>query len=130
MMGAELAVEIEDDGAGIDWDAVRHTAVRQGLPHANHAELVDAIFASGVTTSATVTKLSGRGIGLASVRRTVEERGGRVAVESRKGIGTSFKFTFSLPELSATVAASASASGQTAVATDIGERVAASGAQV
>jgi HPt (histidine-containing phosphotransfer) domain-containing protein/HAMP domain-containing protein len=95
-IGGYLVVEIEDDGAGIDWDAVRDTARRLGLPHGSPAQLEEALFASGLTTKAAVTDVSGRGIGLGSVRAYVEGRRGTLAVESRAGRGTCLRVTLPL----------------------------------
>ncbi len=92
-----LAVEIEDDGAGIDWSALRNAATRRGLPHGTEQELVRALFADGVTTRSEVTTVSGRGVGMAAVRQQVEQLGGEVTVISRQGAGTCFRFTFPLP---------------------------------
>jgi two-component system chemotaxis sensor kinase CheA len=66
--GDALVVEVRDDGGGIDWDAVRTTAERRGLPHGTRAELVEALFHDGVSTRSEVTQLSGRGVGLGAVR--------------------------------------------------------------
>ena len=65
---------VEDDGAGVDWESVRASAQQRGLPHATRADLTDALFASGITTRNNVTRISGRGVGLASIRNYVEER--------------------------------------------------------
>lgn len=95
--GNRLVIEIADDGWGIDWDAVRRKAVTLGLPSENQDDLVRAIFTSGVSARDEVTALSGRGVGLSAVRRQVDERGGTVVVETERGRGTCFRFTFSLP---------------------------------
>lgn len=92
----KLVVEIEDDGAGIDWSAVRQAAVRLGLPHATEADLVEALFAADVSTRGELTALSGRGVGLAAVRSQVAARGGTVEVESQRGVGACFRFSFPL----------------------------------
>jgi two-component system chemotaxis sensor kinase CheA len=98
VLGNRLVVRVGDDGAGIDWEAVRTSAERRGLPHATRAELVDALFKSGITTRSSVTRTSGRGVGLASIQSYVEERRGRVTIESRPGEGTTFEFSFPLGE--------------------------------
>jgi len=98
VLGSRLVVRVEDDGAGIDWEAVRTSAQRRGLPHATRAELVDALFKSGLTTRSSASRTSGRGVGLASIQSFVEERRGRVTVESRTGEGTTFEFSFPLGE--------------------------------
>jgi two-component system chemotaxis sensor kinase CheA len=95
----KLVVEVEDYGRGIDWEAVRSSAVKLGLPSTTESDLVRAIFASGVSTSAEVTALSGRGVGLAAVRQQVEDLGGHIAVITKPKQGTCFRFTFPLPDV-------------------------------
>ncbi|MES1204604.1 MAG: sensor histidine kinase, partial [Pseudomonadota bacterium] len=99
----DLILEVEDDGAGIDWSAVRTIAARHGLPHATEEDLVRAIFSPDITTRTVATSISGRGIGLAAVRKQVDKLGGRVEVRSHRAAGTCFKFTFPLPEVGARV---------------------------
>jgi chemotaxis protein histidine kinase CheA len=106
--GGELIVRVEDNGAGVDWESVRASAQLRGLPHATRADLTDALFTSGITTRNSVTRISGRGVGLASIRSYVAERGGRVTVESRPGQGTTFQFTFPLGEVAYQVMADTS----------------------
>lgn len=75
-LGAErsngrVVFTIGDDGRGIAWDRVRSKAAERGLPCASHEDLVRAIFADGFTTRDVVGELSGRGVGLSALRRTV-----------------------------------------------------------
>ena len=94
--GDTLVIELADDGAGIDLDAVRAGALKKGLlPSAAAAELSDReatalIFRSGFSTSPLITDLSGRGVGLDVVREAVELLHGSIEVESRRGVGTTF----------------------------------------
>ena len=94
--GDMLVIELSDDGAGIDLEAVRARAVKKALlPSAAAAELSDReaialIFRSGFSTSPLITDLSGRGVGLDVVREAVELLHGSVEVESRRGVGTTF----------------------------------------
>src|SRR5581483_8039357 len=88
-----------DDGAGIDRARVRAIAVERGLIPAD-AELGDAevdnlIFAPGFSTAAAVSDISGRGVGLDVVRRSLQGLGGRILVASRPGEGATL--TLSLP---------------------------------
>ena len=92
----QLSIEIEDDGGGIDWPAVRRAAAVRGLPTDSADDLVRALFADELTTRAEITTLSGRGVGLAAVRQQVERLGGTFAVESRVQEGTCFRFTIPL----------------------------------
>lgn len=89
---ATFVLQITDDGAGINWTRLAEKAAAQGLPHATHADLVEALFADGVSTKEEVTQISGRGVGMAAVRSAVLAMGGRVLVNSEPGQGTSFEF--------------------------------------
>lgn len=94
--GNWIETAIADDGAGIDAAGVRDAALKRGLLSAENAEnvnereLLSLIFESGLSTSAFVTDLSGRGLGLAIVREKVEKLGGSLWVETQRGIGTIF----------------------------------------
>jgi PAS domain S-box-containing protein len=94
--GGEFVISIEDDGRGIDWDAIRLHAEQQSLPNSTEEDLVDALFADGLTTREVVSDVSGRGVGLGSVRHTCEQLGGQVRVTSQRGKGTRFEFRFTL----------------------------------
>jgi two-component system chemotaxis sensor kinase CheA len=95
----KLVVEVEDNGRGVSWDAVKSAAVKLGMPIDTEDEVVRAMFASGVSTSAEVTNLSGRGVGLSAVRQQVNDLGGHIAVISKPKRGTCFRFTFPLPDV-------------------------------
>jgi two-component system, chemotaxis family, sensor kinase CheA len=90
----QLRIRIEDDGRGIDWDAVRRKAAAVGLPADTHDELVASLFADGVSTREQATETSGRGIGLAALREAVTALDGVVEVDSAGGRGTSFTCAF------------------------------------
>lgn len=85
---------IRDDGRGIAWDLVRARAAARGLPCESHADLVQALFADGLTTRDAVGELSGRGVGLSALREVVDAMGGSIEVESTPGHGTTFRFSF------------------------------------
>jgi chemotaxis protein histidine kinase CheA len=95
--GEVLSFEITDDGRGIDWLGVAEKAKALGLPHANHAELLDALCAEGVTTRGSASETSGRGVGMASFRDRVRALQGRLEVRSAKGVGTSWFVRFRWP---------------------------------
>lgn len=99
--GRALVVEVEDNGGGVDWNAVRETAAHKGLPHQTEADLIDALFSDGISTKATIAETSGRGIGLSAVRQQVERRGGKTSVRSERGVGTTFTFRFPLLRIGA-----------------------------
>jgi two-component system, chemotaxis family, sensor kinase CheA len=89
-----VRIEVEDDGGGIDVDQVRAVAgmrgiaTEQALAVMTEEQVIDLIFAAGFSTAATVTDLSGRGVGMDSVRTAVERLGGTVALQSRPRSGT------------------------------------------
>ena len=93
--GGEIVITINDDGRGIDADAVRRSAVKNRLlTESEAAALSDEdvrtyVFYSGLSTSEQVTTISGRGLGMDIVRERVESLRGRVSVESVLGQGTS-----------------------------------------
>lgn len=77
---AWLRLWVEDDGPGVRWDAVRARAERLGLPAATEADLVDCLFADGLSTREVVTDTSGRGVGTGAWRAAVRDAGGDVRV--------------------------------------------------
>ncbi|MBI5870557.1 MAG: hybrid sensor histidine kinase/response regulator [Actinobacteria bacterium] len=97
--GDRVEIEIEDDGAGIDVARIRDVALEKGLI-GEHDELssedaIELLFRPGFSTSASVTDISGRGVGLDVVKNNIEKLEGFVSVESDVGAGTIF--TVSLP---------------------------------
>jgi two-component system, chemotaxis family, sensor kinase CheA len=100
-VGAHILLSIADNGRGIDVSRLRAAAVARGLlsqaaaDEASDARILDLIFIHGFSTRATVSDLSGRGIGLDVVRSSVESLGGGVRVSSEVGVGT--QFTLSVP---------------------------------
>jgi len=94
-----IVVEVEDDGRGLDADAIRASAARKGLATPEELatwpvkEVFDLIFASGFSTRAYVSELSGRGVGLDIVRAQVARLRGTVEVESKAGQGCTFRLT-------------------------------------
>jgi two-component system chemotaxis sensor kinase CheA len=96
---AEVALRIEDDGRGINPAEVRAAAASRGLIDPDVgltvAEALDLIFRPDFSTRSSATDVSGRGVGLSVVRRTVESLGGTVSVASEVGRGT--RFTLRVP---------------------------------
>ena len=93
-VGNEIAIELADDGAGLDLDRIRARAVAQGRLGANakptDAQLIECVFQPGFSTAAKLTSVSGRGIGMDVVRSEIATLGGRVEVSTRAGQGTTF----------------------------------------
>jgi two-component system chemotaxis sensor kinase CheA len=94
----EFVIAFEDDGRGIDWDAVATKAKLADLPHASEKDLVNAIFKDGITTKAIVTQFSGRGVGMGAVSEECAKRGGKIELDSKPGRGTRFLFRFPMNE--------------------------------
>lgn len=88
-----LRLVVEDDGRGVDWDAVRSSAIRRGLLAARHPDEGDLmalhalLFSPGFTT-ALPSELVGDGSGLANVAAAAESLRGNVVLESETGQGT------------------------------------------
>jgi HPt (histidine-containing phosphotransfer) domain-containing protein len=97
MQSDQLVIEVSDDGAGVDWAAVAGRAQRLGLPSATDSDLVDALFASGMSTAGVVTDVAGRGVGMGALRAACAELGGRVEVSTSRGRGTTIRCTLPLP---------------------------------
>jgi two-component system chemotaxis sensor kinase CheA len=89
-----VCIEVEDDGGGIDLEAVRRRAVEAGLLIEDLAEdlppeeIANFIFHPGLSTAEEVSELSGRGVGMDAVRTTIESLGGSVELLTAKGTGT------------------------------------------
>jgi two-component system chemotaxis sensor kinase CheA len=97
--GTHVAIELSDDGAGINRPRVLGKAIERGLVAAGAAladqEIDELLFLPGFSTAESVTSISGRGVGMDAVRQTIAEMGGQVSLVSRPGLGTTF--TLSLP---------------------------------
>jgi two-component system chemotaxis sensor kinase CheA len=94
-----IVIEVADDGGGINRNRVRQIAVDKGLipPDTNLSdeETDNLIFMPGFSTAETVSDISGRGVGMDVVRRSIQALGGRITITSRPGQGSTF--TLSLP---------------------------------
>jgi two-component system, chemotaxis family, sensor kinase CheA len=98
--GGSIVVEIVDDGAGLNREAIIAKALQKGLiksgDNITDEEVGELIFQPGFSTAAVTTDLSGRGVGMDVVRRNVVDLGGTVAIKSRPGAGTTFTITLPL----------------------------------
>lgn len=90
--GSEVIIKIEDDGMGVDCDAVLRKALRQGLASPdveyNQREIMNFLMMPGFSTNQEVTEFSGRGVGMDVVKKNVETVGGVVTMTSEKGKGS------------------------------------------
>lgn len=96
--GNQTVITISDDGGGIDVKKIKAKAMAIGidpedLANATEAELLDLIFEPGFSTAETVTDLSGRGVGMDVVRTNIEQIDGKIQVDTKLGVGTSFIIT-------------------------------------
>jgi two-component system chemotaxis sensor kinase CheA len=87
-------VSVEDDGPGVDWEALRTKASQLGITAAALGNKENLAFLPGVSSKKSVTELSGRGIGMAAVRDACEALGGAVEIKSQPGLGTRVSFAF------------------------------------
>jgi len=95
----QIVITIMDDGGGIDADHVRRKAIERGLlkpdQDLSDRDAIQLVFAQGFSTKGAVTELSGRGVGLDVVLKSIERLNGMVEVETVAGVGT--KFIIQLP---------------------------------
>ena len=98
--GGEILITVQDDGKGIDREAVLKKAKRQGLLTKAEEEYSDReiyafLLMPGFSTNEVVTEYSGRGVGMDVVKKNVEKIGGDVTIDSEFGKGT--KTVFKIP---------------------------------
>ncbi len=98
--GAQVVIELVDDGKGINRERVLAKAIERELVSPgtmlSEQEIDELIFLPGFSTADQVTSVSGRGVGMDAVRQVIEEMGGNVALASRPGEGTTFSLTLPL----------------------------------
>jgi two-component system chemotaxis sensor kinase CheA len=96
-----IVISLDDDGRGINVEAVKRKAVERGVitqesaDRMSEQEAVQLIFSPGLSTASQVSDVSGRGVGMDVVRANVEKINGSVEVQTRNGQGTTF--TIRLP---------------------------------
>lgn len=94
-----IVIEVQDDGKGINRERVHSIAVKKGLISPDltltDEEIDNLIFLPGFSTADKISDVSGRGVGMDVVKRSVQALGGRISITSRPGLGSTF--TLSLP---------------------------------
>jgi chemosensory pili system protein ChpA (sensor histidine kinase/response regulator) len=92
--GAEMVIDVADDGAGLDVDAIRRKAFEKGLLKADSKtsddEIMQLILKPGFSTADKVTQSAGRGVGMDVVANEIKQLGGSLQISSVTGQGTSF----------------------------------------
>ncbi len=97
----KVKIVIKDDGRGINVNTIREKVIGKGAISSENAkkltdeQLLSLIFQSGISTSAIITEISGRGLGMAIVKENIENLGGMIFTDSDPGHGTTF--TIELP---------------------------------
>ena len=90
--GASVVIRVEDDGGGVDSEAVLQKAIERGIVNNGESmseeEVTELIFAPGFSTAKQATDVSGRGVGMDVVRSNIESLGGTIRLESTHGVGT------------------------------------------
>jgi two-component system chemotaxis sensor kinase CheA len=97
--GANVIIQVHDDGRGINMERIRECAIHKGYitpdQPVTHQELLNLILEPGFTTSENVSVVSGRGVGMDVVRKELNAIGGSLVIETEKDLGTSI--TMKLP---------------------------------
>jgi two-component system, chemotaxis family, sensor kinase CheA len=95
-----IVIEITDDGAGINRSRVKQIAASKGLipedASLTDEEIDNLIFLPGFSTVTTASAISGRGVGMDVVKRAIQALGGRIAISSRPGLGSTFSMSLPL----------------------------------
>lgn len=100
--GGQVNIEISDDGAGLDLQRISNKGIQKGMITADQAErmtereITNLIFMPGFSTAATVTNVSGRGVGMDVVKTNIDKIGGTVDVHSRPGNGCTVRLKIPL----------------------------------
>lgn len=97
--GGNICIEVTDDGAGLNRERIVAKAISQGMAVSDNMsddEVWMLIFAPGFSTAEIVTDVSGRGVGMDVVKRNIQEMGGHVEIQSKKGRGTRIRILLPL----------------------------------
>ncbi len=97
---SDIIIEVRDDGRGIDYEAVKKKAIAEGYiqksQNLTQDELNNLLLTTSFTTSEKATEISGRGVGLTSVKKAMEQIGGSIEIDSESKVFTSFKMVIPL----------------------------------
>ncbi len=119
--GSEIVMTIQDDGAGLNYDAIRSRGIERGLltedAQPTRAELASLILSPGFSTAKSVSQLAGRGVGMDVVDSEVRQLGGSMEISSEDKQGT--RFTLRLPQTLAVTPAVFVRIGETSYAVPI-----------
>jgi len=95
-----IVIEVADDGGGINRERVKQIAIDKALIAADAVltdeEVDNLIFLPGFSTASTVSDISGRGVGMDVVKRSILDLGGRISITSRPGLGSTFSMSLPL----------------------------------
>lgn len=101
-VGGQIQIDISDDGRGIDVDRVLDRAIEMGLVEATEGrnlpvrEILNFVFHSGLSTKASVTNVSGRGVGMDVVRENIQRVQGQITIDTTPGLGSTITITLPL----------------------------------
>ena len=101
-IGDRIAIEISDDGKGIDIERIRSKALEKKIiseaesRQMSEDEIINLLGTPGLSSASKVTEISGRGVGMDVVFRQVQSVGGNVQIKTRKGFGTTFTLVIPL----------------------------------
>jgi two-component system chemotaxis sensor kinase CheA len=90
----DFAIELQDDGRGIAWSTIAERLRARGHAAQTTEDLVEGLFADGVSTAMEVTEVSGRGVGMGALREVARALGGSIEVRSTLNGGTTIRCVF------------------------------------
>jgi two-component system chemotaxis sensor kinase CheA len=98
--GSNFIIEIKDDGRGVDTQKILQKAIEKGIASNEETytkeEILNFLLVAGFSTAPTITDISGRGVGLDAVKRSIESIKGKIHIESNLGEGTTFRIVLPL----------------------------------
>lgn len=98
--GSSFIIEIKDDGKGINTKNILEKAIEKGIASSDENytkdEILNFLFYAGFSTAASITDISGRGVGLDAVKKSIEAIKGKIQIESTQGLGSTFRIILPL----------------------------------